>query len=85
MPVRYRCGICGHILYEFKGVGQNYIGVLTPEEVIKLVGYICPSCKKVLETPRKHFRDYIYIKPVISPLPESLTAPQRTSSRLVET
>lgn len=85
MPVRYRCGICGHVLYEFKGVGQNYIGVLTPEEVVKLVGYICPSCKRVLETPRRHFREYINVRPVILPLAENNTTSMKAITRLAET
>lgn len=38
------------------------MGVPTPEEVVKLVGYICPSCKRVLEVPSRHYKDYILIK-----------------------
>ncbi|MEM0368566.1 MAG: hypothetical protein QW816_06455 [Desulfurococcaceae archaeon] len=62
MPIRYRCKHCGHVLYEFKGVGQSYIGAPSPLEVIKLVGHICPSCKRILELPRGNFKDYILIR-----------------------
>lgn len=62
MPIRYRCKHCGYVLYEFKGVGQSYIGAPSPLEVIKLVGHICPSCKKILEIPRGNFKDYIVVR-----------------------
>lgn len=62
MPITYRCKRCGHVLYEFREVGQSYIGVPTPLEVIKLVGHICPSCKRVLEVPGLNFKEYVFIK-----------------------
>lgn len=61
LTIRYRCKHCGHVLYEFKGVGQSYIGVPTPMEVAKLIGYICPSCKKALDIP-SNFRDSIIVR-----------------------
>lgn len=62
MPVRFRCSVCGHILYEFRGVGQSFMGVPTPDEVVKIVGYVCPSCKRVLEVPSRYHKDYIIIR-----------------------
>lgn len=64
MPIRYRCKYCGFVLYEFRGVGQSFMGVLTPSEVVKLVGHMCPNCKRVLETPRSSFKEFIGVKPV---------------------
>jgi rubredoxin len=69
MPIRYRCRHCGYVLYEFKGVGQSYIGAPSPLEVIKLVGHICPSCKRVLELPRNSFKDYIMIRTMMPSTP----------------
>lgn len=62
MAIRYRCKRCGHVLYEFRGVGQNYIGIPTPDEIIKLVGYVCPSCKRILEPPSRNFKEYVIIR-----------------------
>lgn len=62
LPIKYRCKHCGRVLYEFKEVGQSYIGVPTPHEVVKLVGYVCPSCKKVLEAPGVNFKQFVVVK-----------------------
>lgn len=90
MPVKFRCRHCGYVLYEFKGVGQNYVGVPTPLEVIKLVGYVCPNCKRVLEVPRSNFKEFIVVKPtptqVVGVVDERLKAltptPLRTESAI---
>lgn len=52
MAIRYRCKRCGHILFEFSRVGQDFYGIPTPEEVYRLHGGICPRCKSLLEVPR---------------------------------
>ncbi|ADI32324.1 hypothetical protein [Staphylothermus hellenicus] len=51
MPVRYVCKHCGYVLWEFKEVGQDYYGIPTPEEVIRVYGGICPKCKHDLSIP----------------------------------
>ncbi|MEM1629063.1 MAG: hypothetical protein QXP02_05560 [Desulfurococcaceae archaeon] len=65
MPVRYVCKHCGHILFEFKKVGQDYNGIPTPEEVYRTCGGICPRCKNSLEIPRKEYAKVILIRPYI--------------------
>ncbi|MCS7128483.1 MAG: hypothetical protein N3E36_04995 [Sulfolobales archaeon] len=51
MPVKYVCHNCGHILWEFTRVGQDYYGMPTPSEVYNAYGGICPSCKRSLKKP----------------------------------
>lgn len=51
MPVKYVCKHCGYILWEFREVGQDYYGIPTPEEVIRVYGGICPKCKHDLSIP----------------------------------
>jgi DNA-directed RNA polymerase subunit RPC12/RpoP len=65
VPVRYRCRKCGSVLYEFKGVGQSYAGLLSPIEVAKMYGYICPHCKSTLEASQVSIRENIAVKPVV--------------------
>jgi len=48
LPVKYICNNCGYVLWSFERVGQDYYGVPTPEEVIRVHGGICPRCKKDL-------------------------------------
>ncbi|MEM4487841.1 MAG: hypothetical protein QXK88_03435 [Desulfurococcaceae archaeon] len=75
MVIRYKCKHCGQVLYEFKGVGQSYIGVPTPIEVVKLIGYICPSCKKTLDNPSRNFKETIVVKTSIGhPQPQARKA-----------
>lgn len=84
MPVKYRCRHCGYILYEFKGVGQSYIGIPTPSEVIKLVGYVCPHCKRVLETPKGSFKEYVVVKPTTLRITNRVLKPTEISAARVE-
>lgn len=84
MPIRYRCSNCGNVLFEFRGVGQSYMGVPTPEEVVKLVGHICPSCKRELEIPSRHYKDYILIRSAV-PMFNIATRSLKPSLRLAET
>lgn len=51
MPIRYVCKHCGLVLWEFKEVGQDYYGLPTPEEIIRVYGGICPRCKADLTIP----------------------------------
>lgn len=62
MAIKYVCKRCGHVLYEFTKIGSS-IGLLTPLEVAKLHGYVCPSCKSPLEvpTPGTNYKAYIQI------------------------
>jgi hypothetical protein len=63
MPIRYICRSCGHVIYEFKKVGQDFSGVPTPLEVIRITGGICPACKRHLELPSSgDYRSYIVLK-----------------------
>jgi len=67
MPIKYRCKNCGFIIYEFKKVGQDFSGVPTPLEVIRITGGICPSCKKHLELPGvEDYKTYIILRPHIT-------------------
>lgn len=50
MPVRYVCKRCGHILWNFERVGQDYFGVPAPEDIIRIYG-VCPRCKCDLTIP----------------------------------
>jgi len=65
MPVRYRCRNCGAVLYEFKRVGQDYIGVPTPREVAFMYHFTCPVCKSQLnwDTSNPDWREHIVVKP----------------------
>lgn len=71
MPVKYVCRSCGHVIYEFDKVGSS-IGLLSPLEVAKLHGYVCPSCKSQLKapTPGVNFREFVHVS---IRLPERLT------------
>jgi len=61
MPVRYVCKNCGHVLWVFTKVGQDYLGVPSPDELRRIYG-VCPRCKRDITTPR--FED-VLIKPII--------------------
>jgi len=61
MPVRYVCKNCGQVLWIFTKVGQDYLGVPSPDELRRIYG-VCPKCKKDIAAPR--FEDVI-IKPAI--------------------
>jgi len=72
LPVRYRCSKCGYILYEFNGVGQSYMGLLTPSEVAKLVGHICPNCKSIINSSESIFSKVIIKQATPQALRESI-------------
>ena len=56
--------MCGHVIFEFKRVGQDFNGVPTPLEVFRLTGGICPACKRHLELLKpEEYRSYIVIRP----------------------
>ncbi|MEM0326814.1 MAG: hypothetical protein QW733_07280 [Desulfurococcaceae archaeon] len=62
MGIKYICGSCGHVIYEFKKVGSS-VGLLSPMEVAKLHGYVCPVCKSQLNVPSTaNFRSHIQIR-----------------------
>ena len=44
MPVRYVCSNCGHQLFAFERVGQDFYGVRTPSEVRNMFAGKCPKC-----------------------------------------
>lgn len=50
MPIRYICRKCGHVLWSFTHVGQDYFGVPTPDEIKRMYG-VCPSCKREFIKP----------------------------------
>lgn len=62
MPVKYVCRSCGFVIYEFDKVGSS-IGLLSPLEVAKLHGYVCPACKSQLKVPMPgvNFREFVHI------------------------
>ncbi|MEM0380422.1 MAG: hypothetical protein QXX35_04980 [Desulfurococcaceae archaeon] len=51
MPIRYVCKKCGYVLWSFERVGQDYFGVPSPEDIIRIYG-VCPRCKSDLSIPR---------------------------------
>jgi len=51
MPIIYKCGGCGEIIYVFHRVGQDSFGVPTPEELFYKVGSKCPKCGKPFKIP----------------------------------
>ncbi len=52
MPVRYVCKKCGHVLYHFERVGQDFMGVRTPSELRIILAGKCPRCGHPFETPK---------------------------------
>ncbi len=80
MPVKYVCSNCGYVLWDFRRVGQDYYGVPTPEEVIRVVG-VCPRCKKELKLPTM---DEIVIRPLRKPLPLSLVKEEISKPSVLE-
>lgn len=52
MPVTYKCGSCGKILFVFRSVGQDSFGIPTPEELFSKIGSRCPGCGKILSKPK---------------------------------
>mgnify|MGYP001772557779 CR=1 FL=1 len=52
MGVVYRCKKCGHILYKFERVGQDFYGVRTPSELKLMFANKCPKCGHELEIPK---------------------------------
>ncbi|MEO3992831.1 MAG: hypothetical protein QN229_00725 [Desulfurococcaceae archaeon TW002] len=52
MPVTYRCGSCGKILFTFRSVGQDSFGVPTPDELFSKIGIKCPGCGKLFSKPK---------------------------------
>jgi hypothetical protein len=88
MPVKYVCKHCGFVLWEFKEVGQDYYGIPTPEEVIRVYGGICPRCKHDLTLPslnditiepatRKH--NYVLLSNIEKVLSKKALPPINTS------
>jgi hypothetical protein len=68
--------MCGHVIFEFKRVGQDFNGVPTPLEVFRLTGGICPACKRHLELPKpEEYRSYIVIRPRILISSRQIQAP----------
>ena len=51
MPIYYICSNCGHRLFVFQKVGQDFYGVRTPSEVKLQFGGKCPRCGHVMGTP----------------------------------
>ncbi|MGC8975094.1 MAG: hypothetical protein ACP5KB_02715 [Thermoprotei archaeon] len=52
MPITYKCGSCGKILFIFRSVGQDSFGIPTPEELFSKIGNRCPRCGKILSKPK---------------------------------
>jgi len=50
-PVRYICKKCGHEIYRFEEVGQDYYGVRSPSEIKSIFGRKCPRCGHELGEP----------------------------------
>ena len=51
MPIYYICSYCGHRLFVFQKVGQDFYGVRTPSEVKLMYAGKCPRCGHKLGTP----------------------------------
>lgn len=47
----YVCKACGHLLYVFESVGQDFIGPRAPSEVRLMYAGRCPKCGHVLGIP----------------------------------
>lgn len=52
MPVIYKCGTCGFILYSFEKVGQDFYGMPTPSELATKLGGKCVKCGSTLGVPK---------------------------------
>jgi len=63
MPVKYVCSNCGHVLWVFNKVGQDYLGVPTPDEIRRIYG-VCPVCKSEFVKPSIERIDIRVVKPV---------------------
>lgn len=50
--IRYICGSCGYVLYEFKSTRGNYAGIIEPRRIAEMYNFKCPRCGKKLEPPR---------------------------------
>jgi len=50
VPIVFRCRNCGHVIYVFRHVGQDYFGIPTPSELVNRVTMVCPRCGRVLTT-----------------------------------
>lgn len=46
MGIKYICGNCGYILYEFK---KSSLGLLPPATIVELHKGKCPNCGKQLK------------------------------------
>ncbi len=47
----YVCKNCGHVLFKFEKVGQDFYGVRTPSEIKNMYGNRCPKCGHELNVP----------------------------------
>ncbi|MEM4557869.1 MAG: hypothetical protein QW251_03655 [Desulfurococcaceae archaeon] len=50
MGIKYICGNCGYVLYEFSRTGSS-IGLLSPRDIAKMYKNACPRCGKELTMP----------------------------------
>ncbi|MEM4846458.1 MAG: hypothetical protein QW794_01705 [Thermosphaera sp.] len=62
MVVRYVCGGCGYVLYEFRYDRGSTAAMRTPAEVIRTYRGVCPRCGKKLEFSVSEWRERIRVE-----------------------
>lgn len=83
MPIKYVCSNCGYVLSIFEKVGQDYYGVPTPEEVIRVLG-VCPRCKNELSIPTINNIKIIPLKkPIILSMVKEMISREEASDLLM--
>ncbi|MEM4430220.1 MAG: hypothetical protein QXM08_03590 [Thermofilaceae archaeon] len=60
--VRYICGSCGFVLYEFRYDRKNAVAMRTPAEIISKYKGVCPRCGKRLEFRIEEWRERIRVE-----------------------
>ncbi|MEM4020372.1 MAG: hypothetical protein QXG57_09110 [Thermofilaceae archaeon] len=69
--IRYVCGNCGFVLYEFKveNGGRGFTNILEPGCIIEMYSGVCPRCGKKLEpVTTENWRERIRVRPKLGKL-----------------
>lgn len=61
--IRYVCGNCGYVLYEYRTNTRCYAGLPSPRYVYSKHNGVCPRCGKRLEPPTpENWRERIVVE-----------------------